>query len=274
MKKRGLRVLCAILGMVIILAIPTFAEENVKVYVDDVQVEFDVQPQLIGGRTMVPLRAIFEALGATVQWDGETKTITAYNEAYFVKATIDNTTMTVNGENKEMDIAPMIVEDRTLVPARFVAEAFDCNVEWNGETKTVSITTSKIDYNNLEQATEKKDNPVEEKSNTNIEEMGYGTVRQEYYTGTTLPDYTFVTNVNLKDVYYGDSAVTYINPNTKVGQYSEVVDYMSYLEENGWSEYKNKKDVGHITWYFVKNSDLVGVAYYSEYDEVWITFTK
>ena len=104
--------------------------------------------------------------------------------------------------------------------------------------------------------------------------MGYGTVRQEYYTGTTLPDYTFVTNVNLKDVYDGDSAVTYIYPNTKVGQYSEVVDYMSYLEENGRSEYKIKKDVGHITWYFVKNSDLVGVAYYSEYDEVWITFTK
>ena len=96
MKKRGLRGLCAILGMVIILAVPTFAEENVKVYVDDVQVEFDVQPQLIGGRTMVPLRAIFEALGADVFWDSKTETITSVLGETKIILTIGSPVMYVN----------------------------------------------------------------------------------------------------------------------------------------------------------------------------------
>lgn len=123
----------------------------IKVYIDNKIVSFDVQPQLIGGRTMVPLRAIFEGLGATVEWDNNTQTVTAYNEVKIVKATIGSNTMTVNGANKTMDVAPMIVDGRTLVPARFVAEAFDCDVEWDGNTKTVSITTKPIDYSKVEQ---------------------------------------------------------------------------------------------------------------------------
>ena len=75
------------------------AEENsINVILDGNQIEFDVEPMLIGGRTMVPLRAIFEALGATVLWDEATKTVSAYNEAYYVKATIDNRDMYVNGQ--------------------------------------------------------------------------------------------------------------------------------------------------------------------------------
>ncbi len=151
--KKTIRMIIAALLIVVSISSISFADETVKVFVDDTQIKFDVNPRLIGGRTMVPLRAIFEALGATVEWDDATKTVTAYNEAYLVKATIGQTTMTVNNQPKEMDIAPMVIDNRTLVPARFVAEAFNCNVEWDGDTKTVDITTKKIDYKELEKDT-------------------------------------------------------------------------------------------------------------------------
>lgn len=151
--KKITRILMATTLIIFSLLTVSFADETVKVFVDDVQIKFDVNPRLIGGRTMVPLRAIFEALGATVEWDDSTKTVTAYNEAYLVKATIGQTTMTVNNEPKQMDVAPMVIDNRTLVPARFVAEAFNCDVEWDGNTKTVDITTKEIDYKELEKDT-------------------------------------------------------------------------------------------------------------------------
>lgn len=147
---------------------PIMAANDISVVVDNKKISFDVPPQLVGGRTMVPLRAIFEAIGATVSWDGETQTVTAYNEEYVVKATINNTVMTVNGEPKTMDIAPMLINERTLVPARFVAEAFGCNVEWNSDQKTVYIQTKEIDYTKVEQKTNTQQETNSEQTNDTI----------------------------------------------------------------------------------------------------------
>ena len=130
------------------------ANSDVVVKLDGEVLQFDVAPRLIGGRTMVPLRAIFEALGATVEWNDETKTVTAYNEAAIVKCTIGNNTMYVNEVAKTIDVAPMVVDSRTLVPARFIAESFNCDVTWDGDTKTVYIVSQPIDYNNLEKETD------------------------------------------------------------------------------------------------------------------------
>ncbi len=136
------KALCILLTMILMVSSMNLAmaDDDIRVKIDGEQITFDVQPQLINDRTMVPLRAIFEALGATVSWDGATQTVTAYNEEYFVKATINNKIMIVNGVSKSMDIAPMLINERTLVPARFVAEAFGCDVEWDAETKTVIIS--------------------------------------------------------------------------------------------------------------------------------------
>ena len=116
-----------------------FAENNITVQLDGKTLNFDVQPQLIGGRTMVPLRTIFESLGATVDWNNDTKTVTAFNELYYVQATINDYNMKVNGETKTLDIPPLLVDGRTLVPARFVAEAFGAKVDWDAKTSTVYI---------------------------------------------------------------------------------------------------------------------------------------
>lgn len=119
-----------------------FAENNITVQLDGRTLNFDVQPQIIGGRTMVPLRAIFESLGATVEWNNDAKTVTAYNEIYYVQATINDNNMKVNGETRILDIPPLLVNGRTLVPARFVAEAFGAKVDWDAKTSTVHIQSS------------------------------------------------------------------------------------------------------------------------------------
>ena len=151
---------------------------EIKVKLDGEFISFDTQPQLIGGRTMVPLRAIFEALGATVNWDEDTQTVTSYNEAYLVKCTIGKNEMNVNNEIKMMDVAPMTINDRTLVPARFVAEAFDCKVDWDADKLTVIITSKAIDYSKIEtptstiQPTEKPSTTVTAQPDTSISSKG------------------------------------------------------------------------------------------------------
>ncbi len=102
--------------------------------------ELDVPAQIVDSRTLVPLRAIFEALGASVEWNGETSTVTSAKGDTSVKLTIGENKIYVNDEAKELDVAAQIIESRTMVPARAVAEAYGCNVAWDGDTRTVIIT--------------------------------------------------------------------------------------------------------------------------------------
>ena len=105
-----------------------------------VQTTLDVPAQTINDRTMVPLRAIFEALGASVDWDDATQTVTSVRGDITVTLEINSDTLYKNGEGKTLDVPAQLVDERTLVPVRAVAEAFDARVEWDEETQTVTIT--------------------------------------------------------------------------------------------------------------------------------------
>lgn len=120
-------------------------EDEIKVLLDGAQLEFDVPPQIIDGRTLVPMRAIFEALGAQVTWDGDTQTVTAEKDSTVVEMAIGSAVMSVNSEEITLDVPPQIIDGRTLVPARAVAESFDAYVEWDSETQTVIISTENTD---------------------------------------------------------------------------------------------------------------------------------
>ena len=102
---------------------------------------FDQPPVIYDGRTLVPLRAIFEALGADVEWDQGTQTVTATADDITVAMQIGNPVMTINNEEITLDVSPQLVGGRTLVPARAVAESFGAAVDWNAATRTVIITT-------------------------------------------------------------------------------------------------------------------------------------
>ena len=117
------------------------AADGISVVINDKPVEFgDVAPQIIESRTMVPLRAIFEALNATVDWDDATKTVKSTKGDTTISLTIGENKLIKNGEDKELDVPAQIIESRTLVPVRAISEAFDCKVDWEDSTKTVKIT--------------------------------------------------------------------------------------------------------------------------------------
>ena len=118
-----------------------FAQE-ISVYIDGRKVFFDVPPAKIEGRTMVPLRAIFQGLGAFVEYDSKTRTITATKSNIRVQLTLDSTEAIVNGQLRVLDVPAMSLSGRTLVPLRFVGEAFGAEVKWEGSTQSIFIETA------------------------------------------------------------------------------------------------------------------------------------
>lgn len=121
----------------------TADKDLIKVSVDGDYLSFDQPPILANERTLVPFRAIFEKLGASVDWDGKTQTVTAVKGETEITLKIGESAIYVNGEKKELDVASQIVNDRTLVPVRAISESLGCEVGWDGDTKTVIIKTAK-----------------------------------------------------------------------------------------------------------------------------------
>lgn len=115
------------------------ADVEIKVLVNGKEVAFDQKPVIIDSRTLVPLRAIFEALGASVDWDSSTSTVIARKNKDYVLFSIGNKTYYVNNEEKNLDVPARLMNDRTMVPIRAVSEALGANVEWEDKTKTVII---------------------------------------------------------------------------------------------------------------------------------------
>ncbi len=97
-------------------------------------------PELLESRTLVPLRSIFEAMGAEVEWDGATSTAIAKRNGVEVKIQIGANEMYKNGSSIPVDVPAMLLNSRTMVPVRVIAEAFGADVQWNGNGRTVVIT--------------------------------------------------------------------------------------------------------------------------------------
>jgi len=112
----------------------------VKVEVNGEEVKTDVPPILLEGRVLIPARAMFEALGAQIGWEENTRTVTAMTSEKNVAMQIDNPRMSVNGLTTELDVAPRILINRTLVPARAISESLGATVEWDEERQTVVVT--------------------------------------------------------------------------------------------------------------------------------------
>lgn len=94
---------------------------------------------LDNGRILVPLRTIFEELGATVKWDNKTKTVTATKQGREVSLKIGSKTTKINGNNVTIDVPAKIKDGRTLVPVSFVSEALGAKVQWDGKNRRAII---------------------------------------------------------------------------------------------------------------------------------------
>lgn len=138
MKKRI--ILCAAAAMAAFTAVSAHAE--ITVAVDEAVIAFeDQEPVILNDRTMVPLRKIFESLGAYVEWNDETKTVYAHRRLNSVSLTIGEDVYFVNGEERRLDTPAVILNSRTMIPVRAVAEALGAEVVWNQPTQTVAIAS-------------------------------------------------------------------------------------------------------------------------------------
>lgn len=134
--KRIIRVKIILL-ILLVLSLPAFA---VSVVHNSIPIVFDVSPQNIEGRVLVPLRVIFEKLGAEVEWDQSSRTVLATKGVRTITLTIGSDIAWVDGRMVILDVPACIVQSRTLVPLRFISESLDAIVKWDSTTETVRIS--------------------------------------------------------------------------------------------------------------------------------------
>ena len=96
-------------------------------------------PVIVNDRTLLPIRAVIEAMGGTADWNGQTREVVLRCGDDTVRLTIDSFAATHNGAIQTLDTAPTIINDRTMLPIRFIAECFAFSVDWDAPTQTVTV---------------------------------------------------------------------------------------------------------------------------------------
>ena len=117
--------------------------QSTKVFVDGEAVSFTVDPMNDNGTTLVQFKPVFEKLGMKVAWNKDTQTVTGTTYNLEIQLTLSSKTVLVNGEKKQLTVAPKLVKNVTMIPLRFVGEASGRDVSWDGRTKTVYIASTK-----------------------------------------------------------------------------------------------------------------------------------
>ena len=124
----------------------------------------DTVPVIVDDRTLVPIRAIIEAMGGTVSWEEGTQTAILTYENSEIRLTIDSATAYFNDEAYSLDVAPTTINDRTMLPIRFVAERFAFDVDWNDAEQRITITKDTQESSQEPAATPEPEEPTESDS--------------------------------------------------------------------------------------------------------------
>lgn len=152
MKKILSVILALSLAASLLIGATSVSADEITVELDGNPIEFDVKPEIIDGRTMVPLRKIFEEIGALVKWDNDTQTVSAKKNKKTITLSIDSADLQIDkGDTDEegnpiyetvtLEVPAQIVSGRTLVPARAISESFGLNVDWDEDNRKVTITS-------------------------------------------------------------------------------------------------------------------------------------
>lgn len=162
------------------------AEDNIRVTYNGADIPFNVAPAIINNRTMVPLRAIFEIMGAKVDWNENTKKIKSVKDNTTVIMQIDDSNMYVNGSTIALDSAPVILDGRALIPVRAIADAYNVRTIWDADERLVALAEKSGDFDKVEYNLKNKVSTV--------------------YTGKTRYQITVPQNIDLKRRmdYYGE----------------------------------------------------------------------
>jgi len=139
MKKTSIAIVCMALGVLFGAGV-VFAEPiPVRVNVNGSELILDQPAVIVNDRTLVPIRAISEELGANVEWDDAAETITVTRYDITVTIQIGSNILIRNGEQITLDVPAQIIGGRTLVPLRAIAESFGVEVDWDSSTSTALI---------------------------------------------------------------------------------------------------------------------------------------
>ncbi|MEY8321317.1 cyclophilin-like fold protein [Lachnospiraceae bacterium 46-61] len=140
------KMLLAVLSSAMLFsAIPTYAQtplilqiNNKTMTANGIKKEIDSEPVIINNRTLLPIRTIIEEIGGTVNWDNEKQEITLTYQGDSIHLVIGNTTAYLNDTAITLDTAPVIINGRTMLPIRFIAESFHFDVIWDNQTITIT----------------------------------------------------------------------------------------------------------------------------------------
>lgn len=132
--------------------------QQIQVFVDGREVPFRGRgPVMVEDRVLVPLRGVLQALGAEVEWDPSTQTVTAHKTGLDIRLGIGETTASVNGQPVELDVPAQLIDGSTMIPVRFVSEELGEVVKWDTRTETVYIHAN---FDNAEDQTPPAPTPV------------------------------------------------------------------------------------------------------------------
>ncbi|MCC8169289.1 MAG: copper amine oxidase N-terminal domain-containing protein, partial [Oscillospiraceae bacterium] len=116
------------------------SEEPIYVALNDTLLAFETAPVIENDRTLIPIRFLFEQMGAEVSWDSDAQTAVISQNDTVITFTADNTEASVNGEGVSMDVPARIINGKTMVPLRFLSETLGYTVSWYDEIAMAEIT--------------------------------------------------------------------------------------------------------------------------------------
>ena len=240
------KIIASVLAVASVLTVSAgaLADDNITVTVNGNNVSFvEITPFIENDHTLVPMREIFEALGADVQWDNETRTVISYDSVSDVSITmqIDSDVMYVNGDAVTLETPAKIVGSSTVVPVRAIAEGMHSVVGWDEATKTVTVEkeiktepSSQIsnpwtDYNSLDELNAALNNAESVKYqvadlNASSFDEGSKCEAQSYrYLADSNLAIKYTYNTNVLDITVrtqpGDADISGISGGTKVEDY-------------------------------------------------------
>lgn len=219
-------------------------QENIPIIINGEEIVCDQPPVIMEGRTLVPLRAIFEGLGAEVYWNNDTRSVTATKDGTTIFLTIGSSVLYKNGEATHMDVPGQIINERTVVPVRAVSESFGANVYWDNDTRTVRVYTDtytepeepsepEISEDNTDAKPENPEvNPPEEERPPVVDDQAaaYNSAMDLYRNG-----YSYQAYYAFRDLgNYRDSA--------EMMEKAQLLNFVSY----NFNDYTSKWFVAHV----------------------------
>jgi uncharacterized secreted protein with C-terminal beta-propeller domain len=138
--KKTYKIILLTLTLILCFTVTAFAQDLIKVYVDNERVDFDVAPFVENGRALIPLRGVFEKLGARVDWNKNLLEVVIKDNNNEIEMILGKDKVMVNGIIKDIDVPTKMINSRTFAPLRFAVENLGHTVRWEESTNSVYIT--------------------------------------------------------------------------------------------------------------------------------------